>query len=47
VAGQPGLPRRYVGGSDKAKAVRVMKAMMEMDKIDIAALEKAARRNDE
>jgi len=26
---------------DKAKAARVMKAMMEMDKIDIAALEKA------
>jgi predicted 3-demethylubiquinone-9 3-methyltransferase (glyoxalase superfamily) len=32
---------------DKAKAACVMKAMMEMDKIDIAALEKAARRNDE
>jgi predicted 3-demethylubiquinone-9 3-methyltransferase (glyoxalase superfamily) len=32
---------------DKAKAARVMNAMMEMDKIDIAALEKAARRNDE
>jgi predicted 3-demethylubiquinone-9 3-methyltransferase (glyoxalase superfamily) len=31
---------------DKAKAARVMNAMMEMDKIDIAALEKAARRND-
>ena len=28
---------------DKAKAARVMKAMMEMDKIDIAALEKAAQ----
>ena len=28
---------------DKAKAARVMKAMMEMDKIDIAALEKAAK----
>jgi predicted 3-demethylubiquinone-9 3-methyltransferase (glyoxalase superfamily) len=31
---------------DKAKAARVMNALMEMDKIDIAALEKAARRND-
>jgi predicted 3-demethylubiquinone-9 3-methyltransferase (glyoxalase superfamily) len=31
---------------DAGKANRVMKAMMEMDKIDIAALEKAARRND-
>jgi predicted 3-demethylubiquinone-9 3-methyltransferase (glyoxalase superfamily) len=28
---------------DAEKANRVMKAMMEMDKIDIAALEKAAR----
>jgi hypothetical protein len=27
---------------DKAKAARVMKAMMEMDKIDIAELERAA-----
>jgi predicted 3-demethylubiquinone-9 3-methyltransferase (glyoxalase superfamily) len=32
---------------DKAKAERVMKAMMEMDKIDIAALEKAAWQSDE
>jgi predicted 3-demethylubiquinone-9 3-methyltransferase (glyoxalase superfamily) len=32
---------------DKARAARVMKAMMEMDKIDIAALEKAARRSDQ
>jgi len=32
---------------DKAKAARVMKAMMEMDKIDIAALKKAATRNAE
>ena len=32
---------------DKTKAARVMKAMMEMDKIDIAALEKAARMKDE
>jgi len=31
---------------DKAKAVRVMNALMEMGKIDIAALEKVARRND-
>jgi len=31
---------------DKAKAARVMNALMEMDKIDIAALEKAARQND-
>jgi predicted 3-demethylubiquinone-9 3-methyltransferase (glyoxalase superfamily) len=31
---------------DKVKAARVMNALMEMDKIDIAALEKAARRND-
>ncbi len=28
---------------DKAKATRVMKAMMEMEKIDIATLEKAAK----
>src|SRR5437899_9646190 len=32
---------------DKAKAARVMNALMEMDKIDIAALEKAARMEDE
>jgi hypothetical protein len=31
---------------DAEKANRVMKAMMDMDKIDIAGLEKAARRND-
>lgn len=31
---------------DAEKANRVMKAIMEMDKIDIAALEKTARRND-
>jgi predicted 3-demethylubiquinone-9 3-methyltransferase (glyoxalase superfamily) len=29
--------------TDAGKANRVMKAMMEMDKIDIAALEKAAK----
>jgi predicted 3-demethylubiquinone-9 3-methyltransferase (glyoxalase superfamily) len=28
---------------DKTKAARVMNALMEMDKIDIAALEKAAK----
>ncbi len=32
---------------DKAKAARVMKAMMKMDKIDIAALKKTASRNAE
>jgi predicted 3-demethylubiquinone-9 3-methyltransferase (glyoxalase superfamily) len=31
---------------DKARPARVMNALMEMEKIDIAALEKAARRND-
>ena len=31
---------------DKAKAARVIKALMDMDKIEIAALEKAARQND-
>ena len=31
---------------DKARAARVMNVLMEMDKIEIAALEKAARRND-
>src|SRR4029434_4848319 len=30
--------------TDKAKVARVMNALMEMDKIDIAALEEAARR---
>ena len=32
-----------LGDPDAGKANRVMKAMMQMDKIDIAALEKAAR----
>jgi predicted 3-demethylubiquinone-9 3-methyltransferase (glyoxalase superfamily) len=32
-----------LGDPDAGKADRVMKAMMQMDKIDIAALEKAAR----
>ena len=31
-----------LGDQDKAKAERVMNAMMDMTKIDIAALEKAA-----
>ena len=38
-------PRRLIqllGDPDKAKASRVMNAMMEMDKIDVATLEKAA-----
>src|ERR1043166_3241335 len=33
-----------LGDPDKAKAERVMNAMMEMDKIDIAALKRAANR---
>ena len=32
-----------LGDPDAGKANRVMKAMMQMDKIDITALEKAAR----
>jgi len=39
---QPRLLIELLGDPDKAKAERVMNAMMEMDKIDIAALEKAA-----
>src|SRR5438105_8752071 len=39
---QPRLLIELLGDKDKAKAERVMNAMMEMDKIDIAALEKAA-----
>src|SRR5204862_3896659 len=39
---QPRLLIQLLGDPDKAKAERVMNAMMEMDKIDIAALEKAA-----
>jgi predicted 3-demethylubiquinone-9 3-methyltransferase (glyoxalase superfamily) len=38
---QPRLLIEMLGDSDKAKAERVMNAMMEMDKIDIAQLEKA------
>jgi predicted 3-demethylubiquinone-9 3-methyltransferase (glyoxalase superfamily) len=40
---QPRLLIELLGDSDKAKSERVMNAMMEMTKIDIAALEKAAR----
>ena len=38
---QPRLLIELLGDPDKAKAERVMNAMMEMDKIDIAALERA------
>lgn len=40
---QPRLLIELLGDPDKAKAERVMNAMMEMDKIDIAALERAAK----
>jgi predicted 3-demethylubiquinone-9 3-methyltransferase (glyoxalase superfamily) len=40
---QPRLLLQLIGDSDKAKAERVMSAMMEMTKIDIAALKKAAQ----
>ena len=40
---QPRLLIELLGDTDKAKASRVMNAMMEMDKIDIAALERAAK----
>ena len=39
---QPRLLIELVGDPDKAKAERVMNAMMKMTKIDIAALEEAA-----
>jgi predicted 3-demethylubiquinone-9 3-methyltransferase (glyoxalase superfamily) len=39
---QPRLLIQLLADPDKAKAARVMNAMMEMDKIDIAALKKAA-----
>jgi predicted 3-demethylubiquinone-9 3-methyltransferase (glyoxalase superfamily) len=39
---QPRLLIQLLGDSDKAKAERVMNAMMEMGKIDIAELERAA-----
>jgi predicted 3-demethylubiquinone-9 3-methyltransferase (glyoxalase superfamily) len=38
----PRVLGEMLADKDKAKAARVMKAMMEMDKFDIAALEKAA-----
>jgi predicted 3-demethylubiquinone-9 3-methyltransferase (glyoxalase superfamily) len=38
----PEVLLRWVSDSDRAKAARVFKAMMNMVKIDIAALEKAA-----
>jgi predicted 3-demethylubiquinone-9 3-methyltransferase (glyoxalase superfamily) len=40
---QPRLLIELLGDKDKAKAERVMNAMMEMTKIDIAALERAAK----
>ena len=40
---QPRLLIELLGDPDKAKAERVMNAMMQMGKIDVAALEKAAR----
>src|SRR2546430_6861812 len=40
---QPRLLIQLLGDSDKAKAERVMNAMMAMTKIDIAALRKAAQ----
>jgi len=40
---QPRLLIQLLGDVDKAKAGRVMNAMMDMTKIDIAALEKAAK----
>src|ERR1043166_7482838 len=43
----PAFLGHMLADPDKAKSARVMNAMMEMDKIDIAALEKAARRRDE
>jgi predicted 3-demethylubiquinone-9 3-methyltransferase (glyoxalase superfamily) len=39
----PRLLGEMMADKDKAKAERVMSAMMEMDKIDIAALERAAK----
>ena len=40
---QPRLLIELLGDKDKAKAERVMSAMMDMTKIDIAALERAAK----
>src|ERR1051326_1983244 len=42
---QPRLLIQMIGDPDKAKADRVMNAMMEMTKIDIAALKRAAEKN--
>jgi predicted 3-demethylubiquinone-9 3-methyltransferase (glyoxalase superfamily) len=39
----PRLLGEMLADKDKAKAERVMSAMMEMDKIDVAALERAAK----
>jgi predicted 3-demethylubiquinone-9 3-methyltransferase (glyoxalase superfamily) len=39
---QPRLLIELLGDPDKAKAERVMNAMMKMTKIDVAELEKAA-----
>ena len=39
---QPRLLIQLLGDPDKAKAERVMNAMMKMTKIDVAELEKAA-----
>jgi len=44
---QPHLLIELLADQDKAKAARVMNAMMEMDKIDIAALKKAAMKDEE
>ena len=40
----PGFLADLLGDRDAEKARRVMKALMQMDKIDIATLEKASRR---
>lgn len=38
----PSILPRLLGDPDRAKAARAMKAMLQMKKIDIAALERAA-----
>jgi len=43
---QPRLLIELLGDKDKAKAERVMNAMMEMDKIDINALREASRKTE-
>jgi predicted 3-demethylubiquinone-9 3-methyltransferase (glyoxalase superfamily) len=40
----PTVLGKLLGDKDRAKAERVMQAMLRMDKIDIAALQKAARK---